>query len=314
MDNTIRRNENCVIGIPSCDYVFSSTRSCFIAYGFDESALEMTILKNLLEARGIEPIEAGGQIAPGENVFCRKICSKIIMSQFCVVLLNNDDRDGIETPNANINMEYGLMLGFNKMVLPFQRESQHLPFNVAGLDTQKYTDKTFEQKAVTAIEHAIEVTKQEETQIESRDQLLDMYLLSNNLLTTYTDNEGERGLFRLGEPLGFNLVNDFSGMNYSYLGRFANLRPELVLWRIRKLGEILKGRSSTIHDRLFAGTTTQEQTSVATQVFANLTLLILVTGDQDKMTLLDALEAHPIGYPVHVVSNEDIRNQVEAIG
>ena len=49
MDKTIRKNEICNIGLPRCDYVFSSTRSCFIAYGFEESTLEMNILRKLLE-------------------------------------------------------------------------------------------------------------------------------------------------------------------------------------------------------------------------------------------------------------------------
>ena len=62
MDITIRRNEECVIGLPKCDYVFSSTRSCFIAYGFEESTLEMTVLRNLLEKKGVQAIEAGGKI------------------------------------------------------------------------------------------------------------------------------------------------------------------------------------------------------------------------------------------------------------
>jgi len=62
---------------------------------------------------------------------------KIITAQFCIVLINNDEMEGREIPNANVNMEYGLMLGFNKYVLPFQRASQRLPFNVAGLDTIK---------------------------------------------------------------------------------------------------------------------------------------------------------------------------------
>ena len=51
MDKRIRRNEICVIGLPRCDFVFSSTRSCFIGYGFKESTLEMTILKKLLQTR-----------------------------------------------------------------------------------------------------------------------------------------------------------------------------------------------------------------------------------------------------------------------
>ncbi|MGD9728842.1 MAG: hypothetical protein AB7G68_15530 [Nitrospiraceae bacterium] len=53
MDITIRKNEHCVIGLPRCDYVFSSTRSCFIAYGFDESNLEMSLLRKILQEKGI---------------------------------------------------------------------------------------------------------------------------------------------------------------------------------------------------------------------------------------------------------------------
>jgi hypothetical protein len=118
MDKTIRRNQICVVGLPRCDFVFSSTRACFIAYGFRDSTLEMNILRHLLENRGIQPVEAGGALAPGQNAFCAKICSKIITSQFCVVLINNEVSDEREIPNANVNMEYGLMLGFNKYVIP----------------------------------------------------------------------------------------------------------------------------------------------------------------------------------------------------
>lgn len=161
MDKTIRRNEICVIGLPRCDFVFSSTRTCFIAYGFQESTLEMTILRSLLDKRGIQPVEAGGMLAPAQSAYCAKICSKIIVSQFCVVLLNNEESNGFEIPNANVNMEYGLMLGFNEYVIPFQRSSQKLPFNLAGLDTIKYTNSNFEKLAEFAIDQAICETRQD---------------------------------------------------------------------------------------------------------------------------------------------------------
>jgi hypothetical protein len=83
--------------------------------------MEMTILRNLLQQKGIQCEEAGGQLAPGQNAFCQKICSKIITSQFCIVLLNQDEKKGKLVPNANVNIEYGLMLGFNKYLIPFQR-------------------------------------------------------------------------------------------------------------------------------------------------------------------------------------------------
>ena len=78
MDKTIRRNEVCGIGLPRCDFVFSSTRSCFIAYGFEESTFEMTIVRHVLEERGIQAVEARGALFPAQNAFCAKICSKII--------------------------------------------------------------------------------------------------------------------------------------------------------------------------------------------------------------------------------------------
>lgn len=86
MDTTIRKNEHCIVGMPRCDFVFSSTRTCFVAYGFKTSPLEMTVIKNLLTQRGIQCEEAGGNLVPGQNAFCQKICSKIITSQFCIVL------------------------------------------------------------------------------------------------------------------------------------------------------------------------------------------------------------------------------------
>ena len=132
MDKRIRLNEICVIGLPRCDFAFSSTRTCFIAFGFEESPLEMTILRKLLQEKGIQPVEASGILAPAQNAFCAKICSKIITSQFCIVLLNNDESGDKEIPNANVNMEYGLMLGFNKYVIPFQRESQKYPSTSRG--------------------------------------------------------------------------------------------------------------------------------------------------------------------------------------
>jgi len=205
MDKRIRKNEICIIGLPRCDFVYSSTRNCFIAYGYKESTLEMTILRNLLKEKTIEPIEAGGALAPAQSAFCAKICSKIITSQFCIVLLNNDEINGKEIPNANVNMEYGLMLGFNKYVIPFQKAKQRLPFNVAGLDTIKYTNQDLEQRAKIAIDQAIITTQQEYAPNITPDQIIDVFLLSKRALLTPLNSEGDKVIYQLGAPLGFNL-------------------------------------------------------------------------------------------------------------
>jgi hypothetical protein len=85
----------------------------------------MELLKHLLTARDIEPIEAGGSLAPAQNAFCAKICSKITTSQFCILLLSNIVRQGAEMPSANVNIEYGLALGFNKYVIPFRKDKSY---------------------------------------------------------------------------------------------------------------------------------------------------------------------------------------------
>lgn len=162
--------------------------------------MEMTILRKLLEERGIQPVEAGGMRAPAQNAFCAKICSKIITAQFCIVLLNNEHHDGIGMPNANVNMENGLMLGFNKYVVPFQRESQKLPFNVAGLDTIKYTNANFERLAVEAIDNAIKAGRQEQLPAPPFDDSLRIYLVNRRMLVAPIDSPGTR-LSMISAPL-----------------------------------------------------------------------------------------------------------------
>ena len=312
MDKSIRRNEICVIGLPRCDFVFSSTRTCFIAYGFQESPLEMSILRRVLEEKGIQAVEAGGSIAPAQNAFCAKICSKIITSQFCAVLLNNEESDGQEIPNANVNMEYGLMLGFNKYVIPFQRTSQKLPFNVAGLDTIKYTNKDFERLSGDAVDCAIRETQQDAPKPFSPDQIIEVFLLINKALITPINNDGDRNIYQIGLPLGFNLLNDFTGMNYMYFGNFTALRPEVIVWRTKLLSEILDGRRATLDNRVQAGIATEAQAKLFDELLSRLQIWLVVTSDEEKSVIKQALEY--VNYCVEVFSVDDVKSELEKLG
>ncbi|MEK6725924.1 MAG: TIR domain-containing protein [Deltaproteobacteria bacterium] len=313
MDKTIRKNQICIIGLPRCDFVYSSTRSCFIAYGFNESSLEMDLLKKLLEERGILPIEAGGYLAPAQSAFCAKICSKIITSQFCVALLNNDEKNGTEIPNANVNMEYGLMLGFNKYVIPFQKASQQLPFNIAGLDTIKYDNRNFKDKAITAIDQAIKESNQDEVPKDTSDQLLDVFILSRNYVWSPVDNEGERNILRLGSPLGFNLLHDFAGINYVFIGRFAALRPEAILWRLKKMIEMLNGRRGSVRQRVEDKIATPEQAALLERLFETLQIWVLVTSGEDKKAIQSELSKQPIVYAIDVITIEEMISELRVV-
>lgn len=313
MDKSIRRNEICVIGLPRCDFVFSSTRTCFIAYGFQESPLEMTILRRVIEEQGIQPVEAGGTLAPGQSSFCAKICSKIITSQFCAVLLNNnEDSEGREIPNANVNMEYGMILGFNKYVIPFQRALQKLPFNVAGLDTIKYTDRDFERLATEAIEQAIRETRQDAPSPFTPDQVLQVFLLTKKALMTPINTGGDRDLYQLGAPLNFNLLNDFSGLNYIFCGNFTALRPEVILWRVKMLIEILDGRRTSFDRKVRAGMGTEAQALFAKEILENLRIWLVVTSNEDKLKVEQALG--PSDYCIEVFSVDDVASELEKLG
>ena len=314
MDNKVRRNEVCIIGLPRCDYVFSSTRSCFIAYGFSTSTLEMTIIRGILEKKGIEAIEAGGMRAPGENAFCVKICSKIITSQFCIVLLNNELKGAIELPNANVNMEYGLMLGFNKYVIPFQREEQNLPFNVSGLDTIKYSNQNFESQASSAIDLAIKSTTPTGTVSIDIDQKLHTFLLVREMTYPRVDSIGDKAIFDLGMPLGFNLLLSFSGMQYLFFGNFTFLRSEAVIWRLKMLCRAIDLRRSSWPSRIEAGLLTKEQAVVFDDLFQRFEILLLVTSPEDSQAVSEALKEYHPNYKTKVISLDDVDRELESLG
>jgi hypothetical protein len=66
-----------------------------------------------------------------------------------------------------------------------------------------------------------------------------VFLLTKKALFTPLNSDGDRNIYPIGSPLGFNLLNDFAGMNYMYFGNFTALRPEVIVWRVKMLTEIL---------------------------------------------------------------------------
>lgn len=309
MDNKIRKNETCIIGLPRCDYVFSSTRSCFIAYGFEDSTLEMDVLNAVLESKDIEPVQAGGKLAPAQNAFCTKICSKIITSQFCIVLLNNSEKKDIEIPNANVNMEYGLMLAFNKYVIPFQRKKQKLPFNVAGLDTIKYSDTDFRRLANDAIDEAIKRTKQDIPFDAGVDQILDTFLLTKKTTFANINDIGERQIYEIGRKFGFNLVNDFSGFSYIFLGNFTNLRAEIILWRVGLLDELWNERTKSIPERIKLGSVEKEMIPLLEKVLSQMRIWVIVNRKDEKEKIDKQLQIKKMKLGYEIFTSEEIREE-----
>ena len=139
-------------------------------------------------------------------------------------------------------------------------------------------------------------------------------MMDRELLVSPLDSEGERNIYRMGESLGFNLLNSFSGDNYVFFGRFASLRPESTIWRLRKLNAVLSGRRAAIPARVAEGLVSREQADLIERLFQTLRILVIVTGDTDKHGIIEQLKAHPLDYQIEILTVTEVLHEVgEAI-
>ena len=129
------------------------------------------------------------------------------------MLLNNEG--SWWSRGAQREREYGIWVNARVQQIRYsvQRAAQRLPFNVAGLDTIKYSDSDFERLAGNAVDQAIHDTQQDAAPLFSPDQILEVFLLTRKALVTPLNTDGDRNIFQIGSPLGFNLLNDFGGIN-----------------------------------------------------------------------------------------------------
>ena len=126
---------------------------------------------------------------------------------------------------------------------------------------------------------------------------------------TPLNNEGDRNLYLLGSHLGFNLLNDFTGWKYTYLGNFTALRPEVVAWRIQMLIEILDGRRVALDSQVKFGMATEVQARVMNEFFDRVGIWAVVNSDREKHAV--DLEFAGARYPVEVFSTNDVRLELE---
>jgi hypothetical protein len=207
MEKTIRKNENCFIGMPSCGYGYESAKSCFLACPSHEKyTFVIDTIKGIIESKQYECHIALQKIDPGNLAFCTKICSKIIQSQFCIVLLDPSPSktSSKEYPNPNVHLEYGMMIDQNKNIIPLQDEKYNLAFNISPLDTVKYTPSNFKIKVTEAIDNAIERSTKSTTsgQIPPGPEIFTFYNMSGFQISDIT-NVFLKFICSLGSSLGF---------------------------------------------------------------------------------------------------------------
>jgi hypothetical protein len=147
-----------------CGKMFGASKSCFIGCPSDDELDPLIdLMSEKLMKHGIEPIIAVRDRAYGQDIFCTKICGKIIESRFCAVILDDVVRNGVNIPNPNVYYEYGLMTSLGKHIIPLQKQDEKLAFNIQSYDTIKYNSKNMSTELERAIRDAIQITQIDES-------------------------------------------------------------------------------------------------------------------------------------------------------
>lgn len=251
-------NEQCFIRKDHrCGKLFGASKSCFIACPTDDD-LEpiLELMSEKLTKVGVEPIIAVKERAYGQDIFCTKICGKIIESRFCIVILDDTMEERRNIPNPNVYYEYGLMTSLRKHIIPLQKEKLALAFNIQSYDTIKYTSKNLAAELDRAIKDALRITEAKEkgdrkTNISEKTLLRKLELAGLDL----RDHE-----WILADAIGdtyFKGFGQYEKRFYLYLGKIDNESEfqdhlddlGVVLYRTEKKAEELEGTLSEARRR-----------------------------------------------------------------
>ena len=150
----------------TCGKYLGASKSCFIACPSDNNIRILTdLISEKLTRYGIEPVVAVNIRAYGQDIFCTKICGKIIEAQFCIAILDDIvipiKAKNVNIPNPNVYYEYGLMTSLGKYVIPLQKEGQELAFNIKTHDTIRYSPGDVSLEVDKALQSAIAITAAE---------------------------------------------------------------------------------------------------------------------------------------------------------
>jgi len=227
--NSFRINEQCFIRKDhSCGKIFGASKSCFIACPQnDELEPIIALISEKLTKVGIEPIVAVKERAYGQDIFCTKICGKIIESRFCIVILDDSIEKEIKIPNPNVYYEYGLMTAIGKHIIPLQKENLKLAFNIQSYDTIKYNGKNISFELDRAIKDAIRITEKKEKEgKEDKEIILSEKVLLRKLeMAGFNQRDDEWFLHNVIEDTnfkGFGQDNKNDKPFYLYLGKIDN--------------------------------------------------------------------------------------------
>lgn len=214
----LKINEQCFIRKDhKCGKMFGASKSCFIACP-SENEIEMTLelISEKLSKAGIEAIIAVKERAYGQDIFCTKICGKIIESRFCLVILDDSIIEKRNIPNPNVYYEYGLMTALQKHIIPLQKDNLKLAFNIQSYDTIKYNSQNIGIELDRAIKDAIKIA-------EAKNIIDKKQIISNKSIL----RQFELASFKIKDESWFlsNSIDDtdFKGLGHHKLGFYLYL-------------------------------------------------------------------------------------------
>ena len=228
-----------------CGKLVGASKSCFIACPTDDEIEPILgLISEKLTKVGIEPIIAVKERAYGQDIFCTKICGKIIESKFCIAILDDTPKNGENIPSPNVYYEYGLMTSLGKHIIPLQKDSQTLAFNIQSYDTIKYNAKNIGNELDRAIKDAIKITEAEK-QNEETISITDKTILRKFELSNFVLKDDSWFLYDAINDTNFKGFGNHQKGFYLYLGKidsqedFNNYLEDLniIIFRTEKEAE-----------------------------------------------------------------------------
>jgi hypothetical protein len=248
-------NERCFIRKEhKCGKMFGPSKSCFIACPTnDDLEMILGLMSEKLSKVGIEPIVAVKERAYGQDIFCTKICGKIIESRFCIVILDDSIKEDTNIPNPNVYYEYGLMTALRKHIIPLQKENLKLAFNIQSYDTIKYNQCNITTELDRAIRDAIRLTEVREPE-KTAGPMNDKFILRRMELAGFEAKGENWFLSDVIDDTGFKGFGHPEKSFYVYVGKVDDDKDlqsyiedlNVVIYRTEKKAKALQEEINTI--------------------------------------------------------------------
>lgn len=217
-------NEQCFIRKQhKCGKMYAASKSCFIACPTSDNLQPiLELMSEKLSKLGVEPIIAVKDRAYGQDIFCTKICGKVIESRFCIVILDDAVRDGSNVPNPNVYYEYGLMTALGKHIIPLQRDDLKLAFNIQSYDTIKYSDRTVASELDRAIREAVKLTEAVEPE-KTKEAIADKVIMRRMEMAGFQAKDDKWFLADAIDDTAFRGFGRDDGQFYVLLGKIDSI-------------------------------------------------------------------------------------------